>query len=124
MADVIVTDEGLLAVGPGDGAHGGSAAWLSADGTAWERFTIDDVAGLGPSRRSTVVSSPSAMLPTSWTSVPSSRGHLSTDGHGRPAVRSIPVRPFWTASAATDQRSSQAGSACRTSAITCCGSER
>jgi hypothetical protein len=45
MTDVIATDAGLLAVGPGDGAHAGGAAWLSADGTAWERFTIDDVAG-------------------------------------------------------------------------------
>jgi hypothetical protein len=45
MTDVIVTDDGLLAVGPGDGAHGGGAAWLSTDGTEWERFTIDAVAG-------------------------------------------------------------------------------
>ena len=45
MIEVIATDDGLLAVGPGDGPHGGAAAWLSADGSEWERFTIDDVAG-------------------------------------------------------------------------------
>ena len=116
MADVIVTDEGLLAVGPGDGAHGGSAAWLSADGTAWERFTIDDVAGAvavasvdgGFVAVGNVADELDIGAEFTWTSV---------DGRTwRPAVRSIPVRPFWTASAATDQRSSQAGSACRTSA--------